>query len=102
MRRVSLARYCLGIMALMLALAAPAWSAATPVSNLAAGELPALDENASIEQLSDRLDQIRQGVTSNANDDVLSQLRMAAVQVQRQADALVRCARVMCKKSMTS
>jgi len=75
-------------MALMLALAAPAWSAATPVSNLAAGELPALDENASIEQLSDRLDQIRQGVTSNANDDVLSQLRMAAVQVQRQADAL--------------
>ncbi|MFF5866459.1 DUF3772 domain-containing protein [Pseudomonas sp. NPDC012596] len=88
MRRVSLARYCLGIMALMLALAAPAWSAATPVSNLAAGELPALDENASIEQLSDRLDQIRQGVTSNANDDVLSQLRMAAVQVQRQADAL--------------
>ncbi|MFJ2981724.1 MULTISPECIES: DUF3772 domain-containing protein [unclassified Pseudomonas] len=88
MRRVSLARYCLGVMALMLALAAPAWSAATPVSNLAAGELPALDENASIEQLSDRLDQIRQGVTSNANDDVLSQLRMAAVQVQRQADAL--------------
>jgi len=75
-------------MALMLALAAPAWSAATPVSNLAAGELPTLDENASIEQLSDRLDQIRQGVTSNANDDVLSQLRMAAVQVQRQADAL--------------
>jgi len=88
MRRVSLARYCLGVMALMLALAAPAWSAATPVSNLAAGELPTLDENASIEQLSDRLDQIRQGVTSNANDDVLSQLRMAAVQVQRQADAL--------------
>ena len=88
MRRVSLARYCLGVIALMLALAAPAWSAATPVSNLAAGELPALDENASIEQLSDRLDQIRQGVTSNANDDVLSQLRMAAVQVQRQADAL--------------
>ena len=88
MRRVSLARYCLGVMALMLALVAPAWSAATPVSNLAAGELPTLDENASIEQLSDRLDQIRQGVTSNANDDVLSQLRMAAVQVQRQADAL--------------
>ncbi|MFJ4154921.1 DUF3772 domain-containing protein [Pseudomonas sp. NPDC089752] len=88
MRRVSLARYCLGIMALMLALAAPAWSAPTPASNLAGGELPVLDENASIEQLSDRLDQIRQGVTSNANDDVLSQLRMAAVQVQRQADAL--------------
>jgi len=75
-------------MALMLALAAPAWSASAPVSSLAAAELPVLDENASIEQLSDRLDQIRQGVTSNANDDLLSQLRLAAVQVQRQADAL--------------
>ncbi|WP_286776125.1 DUF3772 domain-containing protein [Pseudomonas sp. UBA800] len=88
MRRVSLARFYLGVMALMLALAAPAWSASAPVSSLAAAELPVLDENASIEQLSDRLDQIRQGVTSNANDDLLSQLRLAAVQVQRQADAL--------------
>ena len=89
MRRVSLARFCLGFLALMLVAATPAWSApATPVSNLSAGELPALDEDASYEQLNDRLDQIRQGVTSNANDDLLSQLRMAAVQVQRQADAL--------------
>lgn len=47
-----------------------------------------MDENASIEQLSDSLDQIRQGVSSNANDDLLSQLRLAAMQVQRQADAL--------------
>lgn len=92
MRRVSLARYCPGLMvllALMLAIASPAWSApATPLSNLAAAEAPALDENASIEQLSDRLDLIRQGVTSEANDDLLSQLRLAAMQVQRQADAL--------------
>ncbi|WDY57307.1 DUF3772 domain-containing protein [Pseudomonas sp. PSKL.D1] len=88
MRRVSLARYCLGVLTLMLALAAPAWSASTPVSSLASAELSVLDENASIEQLSDRLDQIRQGVSSNANDDLLSQLRLAAVQVQRQADAL--------------
>ncbi|MEG0249019.1 MAG: DUF3772 domain-containing protein, partial [Pseudomonas sp.] len=89
MRRVSLARYCLGVLALMVALATPAWSApATPVSSLAAAELPVLDENASLEQLNDRLDLIRQGVTSNANDDVLSQLRLAAMQVQRQADAL--------------
>ncbi|USS56703.1 DUF3772 domain-containing protein [Pseudomonas kermanshahensis] len=89
MRRVSLARYCLGVLALMVALATPAWSApATPVSSLAAAELPVLEENASLEQLNDRLDEIRQGVTSNANDDVLSQLRQAAMQVQRQADAL--------------
>lgn len=89
MRRVSLARYCAGLMVLLLALASPAWSApATPLSNLAAAEAPALDENASIEQLSDRLDQVRQGVTSEANDDLLSQLRLAAMQVQRQADAL--------------
>jgi len=89
MRRVCLARFCLGFLALMLVAVTPAWSApATPVSSLTAGELPALDENASYEQLNDRLDQIRQGVTSNANDDLLSQLRMAAVQVQRQADAL--------------
>ncbi|AUZ57351.1 potassium efflux system KefA [Pseudomonas sp. XWY-1] len=92
MRRVSLARYCPGLialLALMLLLVSPAWSApATPLSNLAAAEAPALDENASLEQLSDRLDLIRQGVTSEANDDVLSQLRMGAMQVQRQADAL--------------
>lgn len=60
MRRVSLARFCPGLMvllALMLAIASPAWSApATPLSNLVAADAPALDENASIEQLSDRLD----------------------------------------------
>ncbi|HYQ51147.1 MAG TPA: DUF3772 domain-containing protein [Pseudomonas sp.] len=89
MRRCSLSRFYLGMLALMLALATPAWSApATPVSGLAAAELPALDENASLAQLSDRLDQIRQGVTSSANDDVLSQLRLGAMQVQRQAEAL--------------
>ncbi|CAM3759773.1 Miniconductance mechanosensitive channel MscM [Pseudomonas reidholzensis] len=90
MRRVSLDRLCVGIFALLLWVATPAWSAgATPVSQLLAGEMAALDENASVEQLSDRLDQIRQGVSSNANDDQLSQLRQAAMQVQRQADALV-------------
>ncbi|HDS1737768.1 MULTISPECIES: DUF3772 domain-containing protein [Pseudomonas] len=90
MRRISLDRLCVGILALLLWVATPAWSAgATPVSQLLAGELPALDENASLEQLSDRLDQIRQGVSSKANDDQLSQLRQAAMVVQRQADALV-------------
>ncbi|WP_060482439.1 DUF3772 domain-containing protein [Pseudomonas sp. NBRC 111119] len=94
MRRVSLARFCPGLMAmlaLMLALAGPAWSAPgapAPAASTSATDAQALDENASVDQLSDRLDQIRQGVTSDANDDLLAQLRMAAVQVQRQADAL--------------
>ncbi|MEK2610370.1 DUF3772 domain-containing protein [Pseudomonas shirazensis] len=89
MSRVSLDRLCVGLLALLMWVATPAWSAgATPVSQLLAGEMPALEENASLEQLTDRLDQIRQGVTSNANDDQLSQLRQAAMQVQRQADAL--------------
>src|SRR5690606_11566869 len=75
-------------MALMLALASPAWSApATPLSNLTVAEIPALDENASVDQLSDRLDQLRQGAASDANDALQSQLGLAAMQVQRQADA---------------
>lgn len=89
MRRVSLERFYVGFLALLLWVAMPAWAApATPVSSLAAAEQQVLDEDASLDQLSDRLDQIRQGVTSNANDDLLSQLRQSALQVQRQADAL--------------
>lgn len=92
MRRLSLVRFCPGLMAmlaLLLVLTSPVAAApATPLSNPANAAAPAVDENASIEQLSDSLDQIRQGVSSNANDDLLSQLRLAAMQVQRQADAL--------------
>ena len=86
MRRLSLCRFCVGILALLLWVATPAWSAS--VGPLSVDELPVLEENASLEQLSDRLDQVRQGLTSEANDDLLSQLRQAALQVQRQADAL--------------
>ena len=90
MRRVSLDRFYAGIFALLLCLAVPAWAApATPVSRLAVAEQQVLDENASLEELSERLDQIRQGVNSNANDDLLAQLRQSALQVQRQADVLV-------------
>jgi len=89
MRRVSLDRFYAGIFALLLCLAVPAWAApVTPVSRLAVAEQQVLDENASLEELSERLDQIRQGVTSNANDDLLAQLRQSALQVQRQADVL--------------
>ena len=89
MRRVSLDRFYPGVLALLLWLALPAWAApATPVSRLAVAEQQVLDEDASLEQLSEHLDQIRQGVSANANDDLLSQLRQQALQVQRQADVL--------------
>ncbi|MDH0650079.1 DUF3772 domain-containing protein [Pseudomonas sp. GD03858] len=89
MRRVSLDRFYPGILALLLCLAIPAWAApATPVSRLAVAEQQELDENASLDTLSERLDQIRQGVTGDANDDLLAQLRQSALQVQRQADVL--------------
>ncbi|QVM92190.1 mechanosensitive ion channel family protein [Pseudomonas entomophila] len=90
MRRVSLDRFYAGLLALLLCVAVPAWAQpATPVSRLAVAEQQVLDENAGLEELSERLDQIRQGVTSNANDDLLAQLRQSALQVQRQADVLV-------------
>ncbi|MDH0303157.1 MULTISPECIES: DUF3772 domain-containing protein [unclassified Pseudomonas] len=89
MRRVSLDRFYAGIFVLLLCLAIPAWAApATPVSRLAVAEQQELDENASLDALSERLDQIRQGVTGDANDDLLAQLRQSALQVQRQADVL--------------
>ncbi|MGE7993393.1 DUF3772 domain-containing protein [Pseudomonas sp. NPDC089554] len=89
MGRVGLFRLYSVFLALLLCVAQPAWSAgATPVSQLLSEGVPALEEDASLDQLSERLDLVRQGVTSNANDDLLSQLRQAALQVQRQADAL--------------
>ena len=89
MRRVSLNSLCTGILALMLWAALPAWSAPETPNRPAVAEMPALAEDATLDQLSDRLDLIRQGVTSNANDDLLAQLRQGALQVQRQADVLV-------------
>ncbi|WP_312936156.1 DUF3772 domain-containing protein [Pseudomonas sp.] len=86
MRRTRLDRFCVGLLALLLWVATPAWSApATPAPSLAAAEQQTLAEDASLDQLNARLDQVRQAVTTNANDDLLSQLRQAALQVQRQA-----------------
>ena len=88
MRQSVINRWCMGLLALCLwatlpvhaepAPAAPASTASAPVEVLAT---PA--------QLSDQLDQIRQKVSTAANDDLLASLRQAALQVQRQADALL-------------
>ena len=58
MRRLSLCRFCVGILAVLLWVATPAWSAS--VGPLSLDELPVLDENANLKQLTDRLDQVRQ------------------------------------------
>ncbi|MFK3908319.1 DUF3772 domain-containing protein [Pseudomonas monteilii] len=88
MRRLRLDRFCAGLLALLLWVALPAWSAPEAPARVPSGELPVLAEDASLAQLNDRLDLIRQGVSSNANDDLLTQLRQASLQVQRQASAL--------------
>ncbi|MDZ5604314.1 DUF3772 domain-containing protein [Pseudomonas sp. RP23018S] len=86
MRRTRLDHFCVGLLALLLWVATPAWSApATTAPSLASAEQQTLAEDASLDQLNTRLDQVRQAVTTNANDDLLSQLRQAALQVQRQA-----------------
>ena len=46
-------------------------------------------EDASLDQLNAQLDLIRQRVTTDASDDLLAELRQSALQVQRQADALL-------------
>jgi small-conductance mechanosensitive channel len=46
-------------------------------------------EGPSVDNLNEQLDKIRQKVTVSANDDLLSSLRQAALQVQKQADDLI-------------
>lgn len=89
MQRVITKRFFTGLFALlMLCVTLPALvqAAPAPVSDVRA--LPSLDESASVADLNDQLDLIRQKVTVSANDDLLSSLRQAALQVQKQADAL--------------
>ncbi len=97
MQHATLNRFYTGLLALLLCVAVPAFAqaAAAQVAPPAAQQ-PASQANAtpeaeapSLDDLSEQLDQIRQKVTVSANDDLLSSLRQAALQVQKQADDLI-------------
>jgi small-conductance mechanosensitive channel len=93
MQHATLNRFYAGLLALLLmcitlpasvqAATAPAPAVSSPAEASPEVEAPSLDD------LNEQLDQIRQKVTVNANDDLLSSLRQAALQVQKQADTLV-------------
>ncbi|MGE7955681.1 DUF3772 domain-containing protein [Pseudomonas sp. NPDC089530] len=91
MRRVRQNRWAIGLFALLLCIALPTFAAPqTPGPQpLGRNQLPLLAEGATLEQLNDRLALIRQSVSANPNDDLLADLRQAALQVQKQADALI-------------
>ncbi|WP_249673454.1 DUF3772 domain-containing protein [Pseudomonas abieticivorans] len=89
MQHVLLNRWCAGLFALLLCIALPTHAQAAAPKAGTASALPVLADGADLEALNDQLDLIRQKVTVSANDDLLSSLRQAAMQVQRQADGLV-------------
>ncbi|EIK96214.1 mechanosensitive ion channel family protein [Pseudomonas sp. M47T1] len=85
MQHPMLNRVYAALFTLLLGLALPfAVQAATPP----AGPVPTLADGATLDNLNDQLDLIRQRVTASANDDLLASLRQAALQVQKQADDL--------------
>ncbi|WP_455914581.1 DUF3772 domain-containing protein [Pseudomonas syringae] len=97
MQHATLNRFYAGVLALLLCITVPAFAqaAAAQVAPQATTQ-PASQANAtpeaeapSLDDLSEQLDQIRQKVTVSANDDLLSGLRQAALQVQKQADDLI-------------
>jgi small-conductance mechanosensitive channel len=93
MQPATLNRFYTGLFALLLlCLTLPAFAQSTPPSQSnstsASSQEPVVEEP-SLEELNEQLDQIRQKVTVSANDDLLSNLRQAALQVQKQADSLI-------------
>ncbi|WP_236525359.1 DUF3772 domain-containing protein, partial [Pseudomonas syringae] len=91
MQHASLNRFRTGLLALLLlcvTLPALAQNIPAPQADSSSSAAPAV-EAPSLDDLNKQLDQIRQKVTVNANDDLLSSLRQAALQVQKQADNLI-------------
>ncbi|WP_213879018.1 DUF3772 domain-containing protein [Pseudomonas sp. dw_358] len=80
----------IGLLALLaLCFTVPAWAQAAPATPTpATTEQAAEPQGPTLDELSDQLDLVRQKVSVNANDDLLSNLRQSALQVQNQADTL--------------
>ena len=91
MQHPPLNRFYAGLLALLLlCLSLPALAQATPSPQVAGSSSQSPEvEQASLDDLNEQLDQIRQKVTVKANEDLLSSLRQAALQVQKQADSLI-------------
>lgn len=94
MQHATLNRFYAGLLALLLCVTLPAFALAATAPQAAPKAAVQSDatpeaEAPSLDDLSEQLDQIRQKVTVSANDDLLSSLRQAALQVQKQADDLV-------------
>ncbi|AVB21315.1 MULTISPECIES: DUF3772 domain-containing protein [Pseudomonas syringae group] len=91
MQHASLNRFYTGLLALLLlcvTLPALAQNIPAPQADSSSSASPAVDAP-SLDDLNEQLDQIRQKVAVSANDDLLSGLRQAALQVQKQADNLI-------------
>ncbi|WP_296257257.1 MULTISPECIES: DUF3772 domain-containing protein [unclassified Pseudomonas] len=90
MQHVALNRFFTGLLSLMLlCVAVPAVAESVAVANGDPATVQAPVDGPTLDQLNDQLDQIRQKVSVSANDDLLSDLRQSALQVQKQADVLV-------------
>jgi len=95
MQHATLNRFHAGLLALLLlCVTLPAFAQAAPAPKAAPqaasqGDAAPEVEAPSLDDLNEQLDQIRQKVTVSANDDLLSSLRQAALQVQKQADELI-------------
>ncbi|MBD1550737.1 DUF3772 domain-containing protein [Pseudomonas typographi] len=82
-------RFVTGLLALLLLCTLPAFAQPSPSQTGDSITLPLPADGATLEQLNDQLDLIRQKVSVSANADLLSDLRQAALLVQKQADTLI-------------
>ena len=91
MQQSTLNRFRTGLLALfLLCVTLPTLAQTLPAPQADSSGSAAPVVNApSLDDLNEQLDKIRQKVTVSANDDLLSSLRQAALQVQKQADDLI-------------
>ena len=83
-------RFFAGLLALsLLCVISPTFAQSAPPQTADASTSVTPADAATLGELNDQLDMIRQKVSAGANDDLLSNLRQAALQVQKQADVLI-------------